>query len=180
MKNKIFIITLSLIVCQSIFGQEQLNIQEAKTQPIPKLPSRFGGENADQSEKNVYEKLEEAQANSIPGGKGVRVTDAELDANKDVPFYNPTIENNKDFIAHGDLDTFGKIIFGIIFLLVIYLTYVIIKPTLSKISIPSNNNPKIIVDTDKILSELEKAQSLRNNGAITELEFENLKKIILG
>jgi hypothetical protein len=83
------------------FSGFDLNVQEAKTQSIPSLPSGFGGGTSDQSEKNVYEKLAAMQSNSLPGGKGVWVTDAELAANKRYDFFNPTIQNYEDFASYG-------------------------------------------------------------------------------
>ena len=50
---------------------------------------------------SIFDKLQQASANSNPIEKGVFVTNAELDANKRYTQYNPTIPNYEDFAAYG-------------------------------------------------------------------------------
>lgn len=50
---------------------------------------------------DVFARLREASQQSDPSGKGVFITNAELDANKRYETFNPTIPNYEDFAAYG-------------------------------------------------------------------------------
>lgn len=65
-------------------------------------PSYGGGNVADLSKgEDVFSKLNRAVQNSNFNDKGIFVTYGELDANRRYKTYNPTIENQEDFAAHG-------------------------------------------------------------------------------
>ena len=65
------------------------------------------------SGKGVFGELEKASRSSNFGEKGVFVTGAELKANQRYSYYNPTINNYEDFVAHGQ-STWDKAANGIL------------------------------------------------------------------
>ena len=81
---------LQPIIESTKFPGFDLNVQEVRPQPMPDLLSGFGGGTSDHTEKSVYQKLAEMQANSRQKGRGVRVMDAQLVANKRYDFFNPS------------------------------------------------------------------------------------------
>lgn len=110
-------------------------------------------------------------------------TIGELEKNKRYDFYKPGV-NYEDIYARSQNNSLLYVFLFIILIIVI----VIIRPTfLNKNTKTISENKTVTInggnnkekDLTKILTELKKLQSLRKTGAITEEEFENLKKGIL-
>jgi uncharacterized membrane protein len=113
--------------------------------------------------------------------KGVSVGNTELEANKRYSSYNPLLKSNEDSTKQGK--DFGyKLTFYVIVIIALIVLGFLFALYFKKQD--STNEAENVgkykeMDATKILSELQHLQSLRSNGAITEEEFESLKKKII-
>ncbi len=83
--------------------------------------------------------------------------------------------------ADNDAANSNKEIMPLLFIIIIIILvfWIFVQSKNNKTTYPTEKEATVVFESSKILSELEKLQSLRKTGVINEEEFENLKKNIL-
>lgn len=190
MKIKIAIILLSLFFQQNIYTQEVNEKEESKVpvnhygQPFVRGPIT--------PDVGYIKPLDLDYANFEPNEKKELTRDERMEnLNKQV---NPNeVKPDKKYLkdVEDDLKRTNNNENGIsnqnVIVIIVVISIIVLIFGIFIMANNNNNNNTLmsdivvtkVIDSSKILAELEKLQSLRQSGVITEEEFENLKKKIL-
>ena len=185
MKIKIAIILLKLFFLQNIFSQEVNEKEESKVpvnhygQPFVRGPITPDVGSIKQLDLD-YANPESKPKKELTRDERMEILSSQVNPNevkpdktylKDVEADLMGTNNNENGISNQNV------------IIIVVIAFIVL---ILGIFIMANNNTltseKVVtkvIDSSKILAELEKLQSLRQSGIITEEEFENLKKNIL-
>jgi hypothetical protein len=193
MKANILIIFLTLFFLQNIFSQE-VNVNEER-----KLPVNQAGQPYVRGPLNPNVGSINPIRTGFPGlqsGKAltpddmINLQNRQVDPNEIKPgkTYLSDVEGDLTgeyetvvYGADNDAANSNKKIMPLIFIIIIIVlvVWIFIQSKNNKTTYPIEKEATKVFEPSKTLSELEKLQSLRQTGVITEEEFENLKKNIL-
>jgi hypothetical protein len=195
MKANILIIFLTLFFLQNIFSQE-VNVNEERKSPVnqagqpyvrgPITPNVGSIKQLDLD----YANPESKPKKELTQDERINLLNSQIDPNEIKPgkTYLSDVEGDLTgehekvvYGADNDAANSNKKIMPLIFIIIIIVlvVWIFIQSKNNKTIYPIEKEATKVFEPSKILSELEKLQSLRQTGVITEEEFENLKKNIL-
>jgi hypothetical protein len=195
MKANILIIFLTLFFLQNIFSQE-VNANEERKSPVnqagqpyvrgPITPNVGSIKQLDLD----YANPESKPKKELTQDERINLLNSQIDPNEIKPgkTYLSDVEGDltgeHETVVYGadnDAANSNKKIMPLIFIIIIIVlvVWIFIQSKNNKTTYPIEKEATKVFEPSKILSELEKLQSLRQTGVITEEEFENLKKNIL-
>jgi hypothetical protein len=195
MKINISIFVFSFFFLQNIFSQE-VNVNEERKSPVNQAGQPFVRGPITPNVGSIKQlDLDHANPESKPKkeltqDERINLLNSQIDPNEIKPGKTFLTDVNGDLTGEHETVVYGadndaansnkKIMPLIFFIIIIVLVvWIFIQSKNNKTTYPIEKEATKVFDPSKTLSELEKLQSLRQTGVITEEEFENLKKNIL-
>jgi hypothetical protein len=183
MKIKLFIFAISLFFIQNILPQ-QLNVNEESKTPVNKAGQPYV---RGPITPNVGSIDTTPLTTGFPGLRSGRALSQDDRINMMNSQINPNdVDPGKTYLsdverANNDNGSSNKGVISLIafITIIILIIWIFIQSKSNRIIYPIEKEVTKVFEPSKILTELEKLQSLRQAGVITEEEFEGLKKKIL-
>ena len=195
MKANILIILLTLFFLQTIFSQE-VNVNEERKSPVnqagqpyvrgPMTPNVGSIKQLDLD----YANPESKPKKELTPDERLNLLNSQIDPNEIKPGKTYLSDVEGDLTGEHETVVYGadnddansnQDVMPLIFIIaiIVLLIWIFIQSKNNKTIYPIEKVVTKVFEPSKILVELEKLQSLRQTGVITEEEFENLKKNIL-
>ena len=195
MKANILIILLTLFFLQTIFSQE-VNVNEERKSPVnqagqpyvrgPMTPNVGSIKQIDLD----YANPESKPKKELTPDERLNLLNSQIDPNEIKPGKTYLSDVEGDLTGEHETVVYGadnddansnQDVMPLIFIIaiIVLLIWIFIQSKNNKTIYPIEKVVTKVFEPSKILAELEKLQSLRQTGVITEEEFENLKKNIL-